>query len=124
MDRIKKIQDSIDSLKKINDLKEKISKMKEIKKDIDLEQEASDKLLKKLNNNKIKKNNKYKKNKIDELESLFQNTNDFDEKINIFNHLCYKIDKIEEELFGGNDSDSEEIDFESEEESNDSDSSS
>jgi hypothetical protein len=118
MDNIKKIQNNIESLKIINNLKDKINKMKEIKKEIDIEQEASDKLLKKLNDNKPKKIKKYKTNKIDELETMFQNSNDFDEKINIFNHLCYKIDKIEEELFGTNDSDSDNIEFESEDSEN------
>ena len=116
MDKLKKIQENIDQLKTIDNLKDKINKMKEIKLDITNEESKSNKLLEKLNDNKPKKDKKYKKLKLDQIEKIFEEEKDFNEKINIYNHLCYKIDKIEEELFN-NDSESEEIDFESDDSS-------
>ena len=70
--------------------------------------------MKKLNEFKSKKVEKYKKKSLTKLQKLFDETEDFDKKLDIYSQICFKIDKIENELFGElKNSDSEEIEFES-----------
>ena len=114
MNKIDQIRLKIKNINNTVDLKEKIKKMKNIKNEINEEQKKADKLMNKINNFKNKEIFKYKKLSIEKLQDLFNNSNNFDEKMELYSQLCFKIDYIENELFGeGNNSDSEEIDFES-----------
>lgn len=114
MNRIDQIKLKIKNINNTIDLKEKIKKMKNIKNEINEEQKKADKLMNRINNFKHKEIFKYKKLSIEKLQDLFNNSNNFDDKMELYSQLCFKIDKIENELFGEDvNSDSEEIDFES-----------
>ena len=114
MNKLDDIKNKIDELNQISNLKDKIISMKEIKDEIDKEQKNSEKIMKKLNNFKSKEIEKYKKKSLTKLQKIFEETDDFDKKFDIYSQICFKIDKIEKELFGEiKNSDSEEIEFES-----------
>ena len=117
MSKLEDIKKRIDNLNSMPNLKEKIISMKEIKEEIDSEQKKSEKIMKKLNEFKSKKIEKYKKKSLTKLQKLFDETEDFDKKLDIYSQICFKIDKIENELFGDlKNSDSEEIEFDSDSE--------
>lgn len=114
MSQLKKIQENIKNLESMNELKDKIKSMKEIKKKLDTEQENIKKLKKKIDDIKANEIKQYKSLTIDELQERFEDTDDFEDKLNIYSQLCFKINQVENELFGkNNNSDSEEIDYES-----------
>mgnify|MGYP003982227937 CR=1 FL=1 len=115
MNKIDEIQNKIKNINSISDLKDKIKTMKELKNEINEEQKKAEKLMNKINNFKSKEIFKYKKLSIDKLQKMFNNTSDFNEKIELYSQLCYKIDQIDQELFGEvKSSESEEIEFNSE----------
>ncbi len=114
MSKLEDIKNQIDALNKMSNLKDKIVSMKEIKELIDEEQKKSEKIMKKLNDFKSKEIDKYKKKSLNKLQKLFDDSNDFDKKLEVYSQICFKIDKIEKELFGEIiNSDSEEIEFDS-----------
>lgn len=117
MSKLENIKNKIDDLNNISNLKDKIISMKEIKELLDEEQKKSEKIMKKLNDFKSKEIEKYKKKSLTKLQKLFDETEDFNKKLEIYSQICFKIDKIEKELFGElKNSDSEEIEFESDSE--------
>ena len=114
MNNLENIKNQIEDLNKISNLKDKITSMKEIKELIDTEQKKSEKIMKKLNDFKSKESEKYKKKSLNKLQKLFDETDDFDKKLELYSQICFKIDNIEKELFGEmKNSDSEEIEFDS-----------
>ena len=115
MNKLEKITNEMNELEKINQLKNKINKIKDIKNEINNEIKIIEKTIDKLNNSKSKKIKEYKNLNIDKLQEKFENEKNLDKKIELYSHICYKIDKISQEIFGDNkDSDSEEIEFDSE----------
>lgn len=114
MNNLETIKDNIKKLSNIPLLKDKIKTMKKIKEDITNEQKEVDKIVKRINNFKSKEIEKYKKKTIDELQELFDETNNFNDKLEIYSQLCFKINEVEKELFGEiKDTDTEDIEFES-----------
>ena len=114
MSQLKKIQENIRELENMDEIKDKIKSMKEIKKTLDNEQENIKQLKKKIDDIKASEVKKYKNMSIDKLQEVFEETDNFEDKLNIYSQLCFKINQIENELFGKNtNSDSEEIDYES-----------
>jgi hypothetical protein len=115
MNQLKNIQENIKKLENMVELKDKIKSMKEIKKTLDTEQENIKKLKKKIDDVKANEIKKYKNLTIDELQEMFDDTDNFEDKLNIYSQLCFKINQVENELFGkNNNSDSEEIEYDSE----------
>ena len=115
MNKLEEIQEEINDLNSIILLKDKIKSMKQIKEKIYNEQKDTEKLIKKLHNFESKEVLKYNKYNINKLQDLFEETQSFDDKLEIYSQLCFKIDQIEEELFGEiTNTDSEEIEFDSE----------
>tara|TARA_A100001015_G_scaffold161090_1_gene179056 strand:+ start:717 stop:1073 length:357 start_codon:yes stop_codon:yes gene_type:complete len=114
MNNLETIKENIKKLSSIPLLKDKIKTMKKIKEDITNEQKEVDKIVKRINNFKSKEIEKYKKNTIDELQGLFDETDNFNDKLEIYSQLCFKINEVEKELFGEiKDTDTEDIEFES-----------
>ena len=114
MSNLKKIQDDIKKLENISDFTLKIKSMKNIKKNINNEQENIKELKDKIEDLKPTENKKYLNLTIDQIQEKIDNCENFNEKINLYKHLCFVINKIENELFSKtNNSDSEEIDYES-----------
>ena len=118
MSELRKIQNEIQNLNSLPKLKDKINSMKKIKENIISEQKKAEKLIKKITEFKPKLIEKYQKKDIDTLEKMFNEKEDFNDKLEIYTHLCYKIEKIEDELFGEvKNSDSEEIEIDSDSDS-------
>jgi hypothetical protein len=115
MNQLKNIQENIKKLENMVELKDKIKSMKEIKKTLDTEQENIKKLKKKIDDIKANEVKKYKNVTIDKLQEMFNDTDNFENKLDIYSQLCFKINQVENELFGkNNNSDSDEIEYESE----------
>jgi hypothetical protein len=115
MSKLKKIQEDIKKLQNMNGFQNKIKSMKNIKKNLDEEQNNIRKLKEKIDDIKPNEIKKYKEFNIDKLQEKFDETDNFEDKLEIYSQLCFKINKIENELFGkSEDSDSEEIEIDSE----------
>ena len=87
-------------IEKCNDINEKINYIQKLNNIIDKEINSLNNLLEsELIENTFKIPNKYKKNSIEELEELFNKTNNIYEKIIIYNCINYKYNNIMDELF-------------------------
>jgi hypothetical protein len=87
-------------IEKCNDINEKINYIQKLNNIIDKEINSLNNLLDTdLIENTFKIPNKYKKISIEELEELFNKTNDIYEKIIIYNCINYKYNNIMDELF-------------------------
>jgi hypothetical protein len=94
------INDLVNKIKNTDDINEKVTFIKELNMNIEKEELNLNNIL---NNNldeiKIKIPIKYKKMSIDELEDSFENTNDINEKIIIYQAINRFYNNIIDDLF-------------------------
>jgi hypothetical protein len=94
------INELVEKIKNTNDINEKVTFIKELNCNIEKEELNLNNIL---NNNldeiKIKIPIKYKKMSIDELEDSFENTNDINEKIIIYQAINRFYNNIIDDLF-------------------------
>jgi hypothetical protein len=96
------INDLVNKIKNTDDINEKVSLIKELNINIEKEELNLNNIL---NNNLDEINNKlkipikYKKMSIDELEDLFENTNDLNEKIIIYQAINRFYNNVIDDLF-------------------------
>lgn len=103
MEQINKINLEIDDIEKDNNIEKNTDNIKNIKEKIKLEQDNIDKLIEKVNQNKSKKYKKFKGLKIENLTDMYQNEENINEKIEIFQQINYLIENIKSQLFDEND---------------------
>ena len=103
MEQINKINLEIDDIEKDNNIEKNTEAIKNIKGKIKLEQDNIDKLIEKVNQNKSKKYKKFKGLKIENLTEMYQNEENINEKIEIFQQINYLIENIKSQLFDEND---------------------
>ena len=84
--------DSISLIEKSKDL---IS----LKKEVQIHQSQIDNLIEKISEISPSKNKKYKLKTIEELTNLFEHEENLNNKIKIYQNICYKIDKFKSQLF-------------------------
>ncbi len=92
-----KLESDIKELDNISSWNQKVNKIKEIKEEIKKEEEKLDEYMKQLNNDELIKTTS--KSSIDKLLKQFENSDNLEDKINIYNMINYKIKSIESELF-------------------------
>lgn len=103
MEQINKINLEIDYIEKDNNIEKNTESIKDIKEKIKVEQDNIDKLIEKVNQKKSKKYKKFKALKIDDLKNMYQNEENINEKIEIFQQINYLIENIKSQLFDEND---------------------
>jgi hypothetical protein len=97
MDEITKLVEGISITVNIADKAKKITNLNNM---INIERKQLNNILENnIDDMKIKIPLKYKKMTLDELEDLFNNTTDINEKITIYHAICKNINNITDELF-------------------------
>lgn len=98
MDTINKIINDIENLKS-NQLLEKISLISDLNNLIDKEQNVYNNYLENLDKDNNILHKKYNKYNIDKLQELFNEVDNINDMIKIYQTLCYKINENVNELF-------------------------
>jgi hypothetical protein len=100
MDNINKTINYIDMLKP-NQLVEKVNLITDLNQQIDKEKSIYNNYLEHIDNDNdnIILHKKYNKKTIDELQELFNNENNINDMIKIYQTLCFKINDISNSLF-------------------------
>jgi hypothetical protein len=95
MNNILELSNKIESTVDINNKMKMINELNSL---IEIQKEYFNELIVKINSSEsIKVDSKYKKKSIEELEELFDNSSDIEEKINIYNSIDkYYNDKLKE----------------------------
>ena len=93
------LEKEIESLDNIPEWATKIKKMKELKETIITYRNKLNSFIDTINSGEVKKNKKKKNISLDELLKEFSETDDIEEKVNLFNHIQYIIKETEHELF-------------------------
>lgn len=92
------LEREIDSIDNIKEWSQKISKMKELKDKIISQKQKMNTLLESLNSNEIKKPKKKNLN-LDQLLIDYEESDNLEEKVKLFNNIQYLIKESELELF-------------------------
>jgi hypothetical protein len=93
------IEKEINNLDDILDWSSKIKKMKELKEQIITQRNKLNSLIEIINSGDIKKNKKKKDLSLDDLLKQFEETENIEEKVKLFNQIQYIIKENERELF-------------------------
>ena len=93
------IEKEINNLDNILDWSSKIKKMKEVKEQIITQRNKLNSLIEIINSGDIKKNKKKKDLSLDDLLKQFEETENIEEKVKLFNQIQYIIKENERELF-------------------------
>jgi len=93
------IEKEINNLDDILDWSSKIKKMKELKEQIITQRNKLNCLIEIINSGDIKKNKKKKDLSLDDLLKQFEETENIEEKVKLFNQIQYIIKENERELF-------------------------
>jgi len=93
------IEKEINNLDNILDWSSKIKKMKELKEQIITQRNKLNSLIEIINSGDIKKNKKKKDLSLDDLLKQFEETENIEEKVKLFNQIQYIIKENERELF-------------------------
>lgn len=103
---MEKIDNTIEKLNSLesNNIKERIVLIKELNEMIDCEQNKLKNMLD-IDNYEPICHKKYKKYTIDELYELWNNNDNIDNSIMIYQTFCYKLNEIMDELFDNNSDD-------------------
>ena len=99
MDIITEFNKKIDYVEKLENLEEKTENVKKIKEEIKLEKEKVEKLIEKISNSKSKKQKKYKGISLDNLLKMYNEEENFDIKIEIFQQINHLIELTKNQLF-------------------------
>ena len=92
------LEKEIDSIDLIKEWSEKINKMKELREKIILQKSKMNMLLENLNSNELKKPKKKNLN-LDQLLIDYEESQNLEEKVKLFNNIQYLIKESELELF-------------------------
>lgn len=98
---IETLEKEIDAIDEIKEWSEKINKMKELREKIILQKSKMNTLLESLNSNEIKKPKKKNLN-LDQLLIDYEESQNLEEKVKLFNNIQYLIKESELELFEEN----------------------
>ena len=93
------IEKEINNLDDILDWSSKIKKMKEVKEQIITQRNKLNSFIEIINSGDIKKNKKKKDLSLDDLLKQFEETENIEEKVKLFNLIQYIIKENERELF-------------------------
>jgi len=93
------IEKEINNLDDILDWSSKIKKMKELKEQIITHRNKLNSFIEIINSGDIKKNKKKKDLSLDDLLKQFEETENIEEKVKLFNQIQYIIKENEKELF-------------------------
>ena len=93
------IEKEINNLDDILDWSSKIKKMKELKEQIITHRNKLNSFIEIINSSDIKKNKKKKDLSLDDLLKQFEETENIEEKVKLFNLIQYIIKENERELF-------------------------
>ena len=93
------IEKEINNLDDILDWSSKIKKMKELKEQIITHRDKLNSFIEIINSGDIKKNKKKKDLSLDDLLKKFEETENIEEKVKLFNQIQYIIKENERELF-------------------------
>jgi hypothetical protein len=93
------IEKEINNLDDILDWSSKIKKMKELKEQIITHRDKLNSFIEIINSGNIKKNKKKKDLSLDDLLKQFEETENIEEKVKLFNQIQYIIKENEKELF-------------------------
>jgi hypothetical protein len=93
------IEKEINNLDDILDWSSKIKKMKELKEQIITHRDKLNSFIEIINSGDVKKNKKKKDLSLDDLLKQFEETENIEEKVKLFNQIQYIIKENERELF-------------------------
>lgn len=93
------IEKEINNLDDILDWSSKIKKIKEVKEQIITQRNKLNSFIEIINSGDIKKNKKKKDLSLDDLLKQFEETENIEEKVKLFNQIQYIIKENERELF-------------------------
>ena len=93
------IEKEINNLDDILDWSSKIKKMKELKEQIITHRNKLNSFIEIINSGDVKKNKKKKDLSLDDLLKQFEETENIEEKVKLFNQIKYIIKENERELF-------------------------
>jgi hypothetical protein len=93
------IEKEINNLDDILDWSSKIKKMKELKEQIITHRDKLNSFIEIINSGNVKKNKKKKDLSLDDLLKQFEETENIEEKVKLFNQIQYIIKENEKELF-------------------------
>ena len=99
MDIIEEFNIKIDKIDKIENLEEKTESVKKIKEELKTEQEKIEKLMDKISNTKSKKQKKFKGVSLENLSRMYNEEENFEDKIEIFQQMNYLIELTKNQLF-------------------------
>ena len=93
------IEKEINNLDDVLDWSSKIKKMKELKEQIITHRDKLNSFIEIINSGDVKKNKKKKDLSLDDLLKQFEETENIEEKVKLFNQIQYIIKENEKELF-------------------------
>jgi hypothetical protein len=93
------LEKEINNLDDILDWSSKIKKMKELKEQIITHRNKLNSFIEIINSGDVKKNKKKKDLSLDDLLKQFEETENIEEKVKLFNQIQYIIKENEKELF-------------------------
>ena len=93
------LEKEINNLDDILDWSSKIKKMKELKEQIITHRDKLNSFIEIINSGDVKKNKKKKDLSLDDLLKQFEETENIEEKVKLFNQIQYIIKENEKELF-------------------------
>jgi hypothetical protein len=93
------LEKEINNLDDILDWSSKIKKMKELKEQIITHRDKLNSFIEIINSGDVKKNKKKKNLSLDDLLKQFEETENIEEKVKLFNQIQYIIKENERELF-------------------------
>ena len=99
MEQINKFNTRINEIEKIENLDEKSKNVKEVKGELKTEQERIENMIDKISNIKAKKSKKYKSKSLQQLQIMFEEEKELEEKLKIYQQICYLIELTKNQLF-------------------------
>ena len=99
MEQINKFNLKIDEIEKLNDLDKKSQSVKEVKDELKTEQERVENMIDKISNIKPKKQKRFKGINLEKLSQMFQEEEDLEEKLKIYQQISYLIELTKNQLF-------------------------
>jgi hypothetical protein len=99
MEQIEKLNEKINIIEKLEDIDLKSKSVKEVKTEIKEEKEKVEEMIQKISETTSKKHKKFKGMNLEELATLFDNEDDLQKKLKIYEHIVYLIEKTKNQLF-------------------------
>ena len=99
MEQINKFNLKIDEIEKLNDLDRKSQSVKEVKDELKNEQERVENMIDEISNIKPKKQKIFKDVTLEKLSQMFQDEEELEEKLKIYQQISYLIELTKNQLF-------------------------